>query len=1211
LANPTAILNAMKAPTVGAQGSGQMTAISPLLGSYNSWIGGRQMGPELPRPIQDFLAGAFGPLNPLNPMPIDEPGRDGARPEPRRWQYPVGWNLPVGQPGTEGLKLASFAALRRYADVYSVVRTMINIRKDEISGTEWDIGPTKDVAAQTKGDKGAAKDQRERALKIVNFFKHVDPDYDSFQSWMGALMEELFVIDAMSVYVHPTRVDGKGPFGSSLAALEALNGETIRPLVDIRGSRPRPPAPAYQQYLWGVPRSDMMAILTGTDLDEMDDRLADEGISLDNPAEEYKGDQLLYMPYTKRVWTPYGFSPIEQAILPITLGLNRQAFLLDYFQEGTIPGVYVVAGDAYVTPTQQRQLQDSLNALAGDIAWKHRVIVLPPGSKTDPQKDLAWAKDVDQTVIEQVAMILHIQPHEIGMVPGGRTSGLGGKGMAEQQAAAVEKTRALPMLKWVKTTLFDRVIQDFFGQTDLEFKWVGWDEEEDQDAEATRVATQIAGGTKTIDQARIDRGEDPFNLPLTQVPVLISGAAIIPLDPKVPAPPPPAAPGGVPGQPGGLNANDPAGSALAQASMPTQGNPEKPSVNPLANLAHEKKGKRKKARKELVGRFEANLKDQSDQIAEAAKEREDKLPGKGKDDKKDKVVESSPTLEALGYKGAITVANLLKWRIKYKDGKLPKIVHDYLLRSYPKDVVEWSLDPDGEWSYEPHVALKDIDMGRRPGGRDPAKVEKIAKSLSNGASMDPIVLYDTGDGLGVADGYHRTLGADKAGWKDIPAFIGKGFDKYADLIDGPMQNESDSKKKAAYAELAVLRRFLRKPTNKVENFRTSAIDSDVLRMIESEITKLDTQHNRDAAFDAARRWIAKGGNPEGLRNWYNEGADGQIDWGSDGDFMQCVTVASEHMDEDDAKGFCNLRHQDAVGGAPGTEKTISLSTPLATGLVPYDLAGQSAPCARCGKSTVNGECPDHGRDQGVPGVTKYDESQPRDNYGKWTSDGDLKDLSDANHPGRKTVEALMRGEKPNIGPDQVKSLMKYALNHKFDKPLDIDNVRVHGTRQFGQDGLGIKREDMPQIPVERVQEYFKWLKDEYGVDVAKVSVYPQTLQPSQSEISVERTAKMYEMLKDGTAGDATIMISRDDYILDGHHRWAGATALSFEDPSVKMDAYQIDMNIKPLIAAANKWDQEVGIAHAQLTIRPDMTKAALLSAIDQELLRRGVDPSSL
>jgi hypothetical protein len=1398
----------------------------PGAGQYNQWASGRPYGPMLPRSPAEFLSGAFGPLDPLVPMPIDEAGPDG-RPEPRRWQYPVGWNLPVGQPGSEGLKLASFGALRRYADIYSVVRAMINIRKDEIAGTAWDVGPTAEAAAQTKGDKGAGKDQRERASKIVAWFKNVDPDYYGFQSWFTSLLEELFVIDAVSIHLHPTRREGKGPFGSNIAALAAINGETIRPLVDIHGATPRPPFPAFQQYLWGVPRSDLMSVITENDLDEMDDRLAEAGMDFDGqPDKVYRADQLLYLPRTRRVWTPYGFSAIEQAVVPITLGLNRQQFLLDYFTEGTIPGVYVIAGESYVTPSQQRNLQDSLNALAGDVAYKHRVIVLPPGSKTDAQKDLTWAKDVDQTVIEQVAMILHIQPHEIGLTPGGRSSGLGGKGMAEEQAHAVSQQRTLPELNWWKETVFNWVIQGPFGQKDLEWKWLGWEEDEDEDKAADIATKYISIGGMSIDEDRVNRGLDPWNLPLTQSPVLISGNTVTPLDSSVPAPPPPPAPGGMPGGPGagGINANDPAGAALSQAALPTKAGSDKPKDNPLANLTHEKKGKRKKARNELVDRFASNLKDQSNEIADAQKEREKNAPGGKNDKKKDKV----------------TVADLLKWRVKYNDGKLTKIVHDYLLRSYPEKAVEWAKD--GDWEFEPHVALKDIDMARRPGGRDPNKVAKIAESLTNGASMDPIVLCQWEDGtLEPADGWHRTLGAEKAGWKEVPAFIGKGCDDYRDLITGHMQDESDSKKKAAVAELAVLRRFLRKPTNKIENFRTAAIDTDVLRLLPDKVEKMGEAE----AFNWAYAWVKKGGNPEGLRDWYNAGADGQIDWGSDGDFMQCVDVASEHMSEEDAKGFCNLRHQDAVGGAPGTEKNFSLGAPLSTGLVPYDLAGAPSPvCQRCGsKLDSEGLCPVHGvavikfdpgqpRDElgrwtageGLPSgvsakpeasqagtervgifaktglfskerlgsilagtfgmgasltdqqyfatpegksgalfgnahdalnylvsvhqqaatgaaVMKYSADQPRDEHGRWTSGGDgsqtyatpqgnlsigpwqpgaatphgseshtaivsmrgwrigsiehlgdagmfvastrtgtehvlrpgtdlpaqdnalheaahwihdewarqvkdwpdgwpdyqqaikfdeaeprddagkwtdgggvhtdegtlpSKDVSDRAAAGRDAFRALQKGDSPNIKPGQVASLMAYALAHQDSAPLDLDHVRVAGTRQFGQDGLHIRRDDMPQVPAEKRDEFFKYLRDQ-NVTVTEKSIDPQQLQPSQDEISVQRTAAMWEAIKSGdkTVTDG-IISSQDHYVIDGHHRWAGYTALSFDEPGTTMRTYEVGMDAKPLLDLANKWNEEVGIAHKELVAQGSLNKSALLAEVEAELARRGI-----
>ena len=211
------------------------------MGGYSQWVAGHQMTPALPRPMMDFLTGAFGPLSPIVPMPIDVPIGDAERAVPRRWQYPVGWNLPMGQPGQEGLKLAPFDVLRKYADLYSVLRACINIRRDEMAGMDWDIGPTSQAQTASKGDRKAGDDMKDRANQLVHWFKHIDSNYTGFQSWFTAALEEQIVIDAVSLYLAPTRVPGKGLFGADLAELQLLSGSTIRPLLDMYGATPRPP----------------------------------------------------------------------------------------------------------------------------------------------------------------------------------------------------------------------------------------------------------------------------------------------------------------------------------------------------------------------------------------------------------------------------------------------------------------------------------------------------------------------------------------------------------------------------------------------------------------------------------------------------------------------------------------------------------------------------------------------------------------------------------------------------------------------------------------------------------------------------------------------------------------------------------------------------------------------------------------------------------
>lgn len=60
------------------------------------------------------------------------------------------------------------------------------------------------------------------------------------------------------------------------------------------------------------------------------------------------------------------------------------------------------------------------------------------------------------------------------------------------------------------------------------------------------------------------------------------------------------------------------------------------------------------------------------------------------------------------------------------------------------------------------------------------------------------------------------------------------------------------------------------------------------------------------------------GGAEQLRHWYvhGEGA-AQIDWPAKGSFERCVAIASEHMDPEQAKGYCANRHKEATGRWPG------------------------------------------------------------------------------------------------------------------------------------------------------------------------------------------------------------------------------------------------------------------------------------------------------
>jgi hypothetical protein len=121
-----------------------------------------------------------------------------------------------------------------------------------------------------------------------------------------------------------------------------------------------------------------------------------------------------------------------------------------------------------------------------------------------------------------------------------------------------------------------------------------------------------------------------------------------------------------------------------------------------------------------------------------------------------------------------------------------KKVHDVLSENYPESTLGWVDGAD--WSEPKQVPLSDIQMDRRPGGRDQAKVQGIAKALTSGTSSGasaPVVLVKTPDSdkLKVADGYHRTLAHKRVGHTTVPAYVGE-----VDDSEGPWDSEMHDKK---------------------------------------------------------------------------------------------------------------------------------------------------------------------------------------------------------------------------------------------------------------------------------------------------------------------------------------------------------------------------------------------------------------------------------
>jgi hypothetical protein len=180
---------------------------------------------------------------------------------------------------------------------------------------------------------------------------------------------------------------------------------------------------------------------------------------------------------------------------------------------------------------------------------------------------------------------------------------------------------------------------------------------------------------------------------------------------------------------------------------------------------------------------------------------------------------------------------------------------------------------------------------------------------------------------------------------------------------------------------------------------------------------------------------------------------------------------------------------------------------------------------------------------------------------------------------KEVSKALIAGKPVSIDGKDLKTYLQYAsLQGEKYATADITNLGINGTRLMGKDGLGYARTEMPQISSKVRPQFLNDIKEKFGITSKNEQVDPTTLQPAQKEISAVVAGQKFGKYGGALPDDKPILVSNDNYVVDGNHRWVQAVAGALIDPNLTLPVIRLSCDIQQAIKVGNDWAQANGIS---------------------------------
>src|SRR6185312_6394189 len=308
---------------------------------------------------QAGAVGIYAPGAPLQVVPgIESPYG------PRIWDFPYGYNIAALPRSTEA---TAFQELRDLSDLYYGIRLCQRVWFDVINRLELKISFEPGVIPDGESETDA---KWKKFTQPVRDFLAYPDGQNSLSDWLIMSVSDVQELGQSIIFKNRNK---KG----EIIALDVVDAALVKPLLDQRGRLPKPPYPAFEQFIKGIPAG---LYVGDTDV-----------------TQEWTSSQMHLIREMARTNSVYSRSRVEDILLIINQALRKQNLDLTRYTDGSTPEGMVFVDPSYAegSPEEWGEVERSLNGVyAGNDRMRARLKIMPPGLKDytntrspDPQID--------------------------------------------------------------------------------------------------------------------------------------------------------------------------------------------------------------------------------------------------------------------------------------------------------------------------------------------------------------------------------------------------------------------------------------------------------------------------------------------------------------------------------------------------------------------------------------------------------------------------------------------------------------------------------------------------------------------------------------------------------------------------------------------------------------------------------------------------------